>query len=68
MSLIFLQRLAIVAEIACPAVKLKDAERRPTRNAHFGASKAEIEGYDVCPPTNELHEREWMEGAVRRHR
>lgn len=35
MSLIFLQRLAIVAEIACPAVKLKDVERRLARVMHI---------------------------------
>ncbi len=39
-----------------------------TREAHFGACMAEIEGNDVRPFTNELHAREWMEEAVRRHR
>jgi hypothetical protein len=29
---------------------------------------AEIEGNDVRLLTNELHAREWMEEAVRRHR
>ena len=34
----------------------------------FGACMAEIEGNDVRLLTNELHAREWMEEAVRRHR
>lgn len=36
--------------------------------AVFGVCMAEIEGNDVRLLTNELHAREWMEGAVRRHR
>ncbi len=34
----------------------------------FGVCMAEIEGNDVRLLTNELHAREWMEHAVRRHR
>ncbi len=34
----------------------------------FGVCMAEIEGNDVRLLTNELHAREWMENAVRRHR
>ncbi len=34
----------------------------------FAACMAEIEGNDVRLLTNELHAREWMEEAVRRHR
>jgi methylglyoxal synthase len=34
----------------------------------FSACMAEIQGNDVRLLTNELHAREWMEEAVRRHR
>lgn len=58
----------MLGSIACPAVKLNDAKRCLVRVRHFGACMAEIEGNDVSLLTNELHARESMEEAVRRHR
>jgi hypothetical protein len=41
----------------CEAKRSREVTR--TREAHFGAYKAEIEGHDVRPLTNELHKRKW---------